>query len=97
MKYKITEKEFYYVPESDERYNNDNEGVIWTEISSKKVNSLREVVQNAMDFIDAYKSVQPDNGYEDTLIYLVSNVNSDKPGHKNYYYTKRHVLDVTFM
>lgn len=98
MKYKISEKDFFYVPENDERYTIENDGVIWTHEEVKEVNSLKKVLETAIAFTDIWPSVHPYDLAlgEGTILYMFSNWDSDMDtNHPEHYYTNRHLLDVT--
>lgn len=91
MIYKITERDYYYIP-TLEGAGADFDPVIWTREVESTVTSLSEVLDAAKAFNDVWKEVRMttfSDGFE-----LNSGAGSERPNHPDHYFTPRHELCV---
>lgn len=92
MTYIIQERDFHYIPEPEDDTKYDFDPVIWTKEIIKEVHTVNEFLEACTAFSDAFTDVTVCEYFEDTIIGLVSNANSDHFGHPDYYYTNRHQI-----
>lgn len=93
MKYIIRERDFHYIPEPKDA-DLTFDSVICTKEIETEVDTINKALEKCMAFAEVFHGVEAVEWFEDCIITLVSNLDSDNPKHKEYFFTQRHQLDV---